>query len=53
MSIIITIIFMFDLTSSLYKMVYYSRIDISESIDVNKSEASKKCMVCHYYYFRG
>ena len=32
-------------------MSYYDRIDISERIDVNKKSASKKCDVCHYWYF--
>ena len=33
------------------KMLYYDRIDVSEGIDVNKTSASKKCDVCHYWYF--
>ena len=32
-------------------MLEYDRIDISEGIDVNKSNKSKKCMLCHYWYF--
>ena len=32
-------------------MLYYDRIDVSEGIDVNKTSASKKCDVCHYWYF--
>ena len=27
------------------------KIDISDGIDVNKSDKSKKCMLCHYWYF--
>ena len=30
---------------------YYDRIDISEGIDVNKTNESKQCMICHYWYF--
>ena len=33
------------------KMLYYDRIDVSEGIDVNKTSASKKCDICHYWYF--
>ena len=29
----------------------YDKIDVSEGIDVNKTSASKKCNVCHYWYF--
>ena len=32
-------------------MLYFDRIDISEGNDVNKSNASKECDVCHYLYF--
>ena len=28
-----------------------SRIDVSESIDVNKITASKECIISHYWYF--
>ena len=38
-------------------MVYYDRIDLSEGIDVHKSNKSnnsnkikKECMICHYSY---
>ena len=33
-------------------MLEYDRIDISEGIDFNKISASKKCDICHYYYFK-
>ena len=33
------------------KMIEYERIDISESIDINKTNKSKECMLCHYWYF--
>ena len=32
-------------------MLYYNRIDISEGINVNKTRASKECVICHYWYF--
>ena len=32
-------------------MLYFSEIDVSEGIDVNKSSASKECDICHYQYF--
>ena len=32
-------------------MIYFDRIGVSEGIDVNKTSASKKCDVCHYWYF--
>ena len=33
-------------------MPEYGRIDISEVIDVNKTNASKKIDICHYWYFK-
>ena len=33
-------------------MIQYKRIDISERIDFNKRTGSKKCMICHYWYFK-
>ena len=32
-------------------MLYFDRIDISEWIDVNKTNKSKECDICHYWYF--
>ena len=32
-------------------MLEYERIDVSEGIDVNKTNASKECDICHYWYF--
>ena len=32
-------------------MLKYDRIDISEGIDVDKTNKSKECMFCHYWYF--
>ena len=34
-----------------YKMLEYDRIDISEGIDIDMSDKSKECMLCHYCYF--
>ena len=34
-----------------YKMLAYDRIDISEVIDVDKTNESKECKLCHYWYF--
>ena len=34
-----------------YKKIRYERIDVSEGIDINKTSALKKCMICHYWYF--
>ena len=33
-------------------MIEYERIDISEGIDVNKTNLSKECGICHYWYFK-
>ena len=33
------------------KMLYFDRIDVSKTIDVNKTSASKECDICHYWYF--
>ena len=32
-------------------MLEYDRIDISERIDVDKTNKSKKCRLYHYWYF--
>ena len=32
-------------------MLKYYRIDISEEIGINKTNASKKCDIYHYWYF--
>ena len=32
-------------------MLYYDRIDVSEGIGMNKTSASKKCDICHHWYF--
>ena len=33
-------------------MLQYQRIDISEGIDVNKTNLSEECDICHYWYFK-
>ena len=33
-------------------MLEYDRIDISEGTDVNKTNLSKECDICHYWYFK-
>ena len=33
------------------KILKYDRIDISEGIDVNKTDRSRECKFCHYWYF--
>ena len=32
-------------------MLEYDRIDVSEGIDINKTNAFKECDICHYWYF--
>ena len=33
------------------KILYYDKIDITEGSDANKTIASKKCGIFHYWYF--
>ena len=33
-------------------MLEYDRIDISEGIDIKKTNASKEFQICHYWYFK-
>ena len=33
-------------------MLRYQKIDISEGIDINKTNASKECGLCHYWFFK-
>ena len=33
-------------------MLEYDRVDISERIDIKKTNASKECKVCHYWHFK-
>ena len=32
-------------------MLDYDRIDISEGMDINKTNPSKECDICHHWYF--
>ena len=32
-------------------MLYYEIFDISEVIDPTKSNESKECMICYFYFF--
>ena len=34
-------------------MLRYKRIDVSQGIDINKSDKSKECMMCHCWCFKG
>ena len=34
-------------------MLKYEANDISEGINTIKTSASKECMLCHYWYFKG
>ena len=34
-------------------MLQFDRTDISEGIDINKTNESKECDICHYWYFLG
>ena len=33
-------------------MLQYERIDISGGTDFDKTNKSKECMICHYWYFK-
>ena len=32
-------------------MLYYDIIDISKGIDPTKSNKSRECTICHYFFF--
>ena len=32
-------------------MLEYDKIDISEGIDINQTNASKDCDICHHWHF--
>ena len=34
-------------------MLYYDRIDVSEDVNVNKTNKSRECNIYHYWYFLG
>ena len=33
-------------------MLRYQKIVVSEGIDINKTNASKECELCHYWFFK-
>ena len=33
-------------------MLEYDRIDIAEGININKTNKSNTCKICHYWYFK-
>ena len=33
-------------------MLQYQKIDVSDGIDINKTSASEKCELCHYWFFK-
>ena len=33
-------------------MLRYQKIDVSEGIDISKTNASKECELCHYWFFK-
>ena len=33
-------------------MLQYKRIDVSEGIDIDRSNKLKECTICHYWYFK-
>ena len=33
-------------------MLQYDRIDISKGIDIEKTNKSKECKICYYWYFK-
>ena len=43
-------VFLDEALYSLQKMLEYDRIDISEEIDVDKTNKSKERKLCHYWY---
>ena len=34
------------------KILQHERIGVSKGIDFNKSNKSKECIICHYWYFK-
>ena len=33
-------------------MLQYQKIDVSEGVDINKTNLSKECELCHYFFFK-
>ena len=52
MTVIVISVFGEDGIQATQTMLEYDRIDISEGIDVNKTNASEECDICHYWYFK-
>ena len=42
----------FELDDEFEAKLQYETIDISKGIDIHKTNASKECMLCHYWYFK-
>ena len=51
-TVIVISVFGEDGIQATQTMLEYDRIDISEGIDVNKTNASEECDICHYWYFK-
>ena len=47
----ITISFPWMIVYIKYKNARIDRIDLSEGMDINKTNKSKECYICHYCYF--
>ena len=41
----------FEYNGKYYIQIFLDRIDISEGIDINKTNVSKECDIGHYWYF--
>ena len=33
-------------------MLHYKKINVSKTMDVNKTSTSKECELCHYWFFK-
>ena len=44
-------VFLNEALYSLQKMLKYDKIDITEGIDVDKTNKSRECMFCDYWYY--
>ena len=44
-------VFLDEALYSLKKMLKYDKIDITEVIDLDKTNKLKKCIFCHYWYY--
>ena len=41
----------YNTINTIQNMLYYTRTELSEGIDVNYTSVSKKRIICHYLYF--